>query len=917
MVRFDDMAELFNKLLRVGEGKRLKELHSIVEATNALAEETAALSDGQLRERFDALRLLAKDELGEQPTAAEIDSVLADFEAEVYALAREAGQRAMGMRHFDVQIIGGAALHRGSIAEMRTGEGKTLVATLPVCLNALAGRGAHLVTVNDYLARRDALWMSPLYEMLGVSVGIIQSGMDPEARRQAYACDVTYGTNSEFGFDYLRDNLAVELEHTVQRGHAYAIVDEVDSILIDEARTPLIISGQPEEAPETYYSFAKVAKGLRVPDDYEVDEKRKTVAPTEDGVHKVERALGVENLYAPGNGQMVNHLVQSLKAESLYKKDIDYVVIDGEVKIVDEFTGRIMEGRRWSEGLHQAVEAKEGVRIEAENVTVATVTIQNYFRMYDKLSGMTGTASTEANEFAEIYKLDVVTIPTNQDMIRIDREDLIFKTKDEKFDAVVDDIIARNGHGQPVLVGTIDIETSERLSALLTKRGVTHEVLNAKQHEREAEIIVNAGQQQAVVIAMNMAGRGVDIKLGEGVAELGGLYVLGTERHESRRIDNQLRGRSGRQGDPGETRFYLSAEDEVVRLFAGDRIYKILDRLGPPEGEPIEHKLLSRQIEGAQKRVEEHNFEIRKNVLKYDDVLNKQREVVYQQRREVLEGADISELVREWVDETVEGMVEYHLHGGVPSSVDGEAQDPSDVNDLIVGLRSIYPVSFTADDLGPLEELQADDVIDRAVADASMAYERKERVIGTIDPELMRRAERFYLLQTIDTRWREHLDNMDYLRDGIHLRGLAQKDPVVEYRTEGHAMFGEMMAEVQEEVVRGLFQFVIEVDGPDGRSVIDAFAVEEDLDKLVARHEDVNAFEAPGTPPPAAAAPQQAPPRAESAWSRAQEWGGTSTAATGAAATADADRSSHTLRGQAPGAAGRQKKKSAKKKKRG
>ncbi len=910
------MTELFNKLLRTGEGKRLKELQRMVGTTNALADEAAALSDEQLRERFDELRLLAKADLGEDASPADVDAVLADFEAEVYALVREAGSRAMSMRHFDVQIIGGAALHRGSIAEMRTGEGKTLVATLPVCLNALAGCGTHLVTVNDYLARRDATWMTPLYDMLGVTVGVIQSGMDPEARRAAYACDVTYGTNSEFGFDYLRDNLAVELEHTVQRGHAYAIVDEVDSILIDEARTPLIISGQPEEAPETYYAFAKIAKTLRVPDDYEVDEKRKTVAPTEDGVHKVERALGVENLYAPGNGQMVNHLVQSLKAESLYKKDIDYVVIDGEVKIVDEFTGRIMEGRRWSEGLHQAVEAKEGVRIEAENVTVATVTIQNYFRMYDKLSGMTGTASTEANEFAEIYKLEVVTIPTNQDMIRIDGDDLIFKTKGEKFDAVAEDIIARNAKGQPVLVGTIDIETSERLSALLTKRGIAHDVLNAKQHEREAEIIVNAGQRNAVVIATNMAGRGVDIKLGEGVADLGGLYVLGTERHESRRIDNQLRGRSGRQGDPGETRFYLSAEDEVVRLFAGDRIYKILDRLGPPEGEPIEHKLLSRQIEGAQKRVEEHNFEIRKNVLKYDDVLNKQREVVYQQRRQVLEGADISDLIREWIDETVESMVEYHLQGEGQQEFDpeGEVRSASDVNDLIVGLRSIYPVSFTAADLGSFEELQVDDVIDRAVADASTAYDRKERVIGQIDEELMRRAERFYLLQTIDTRWREHLDNMDYLRDGIHLRGLAQKDPVVEYRTEGHAMFGEMMAEVQEEVVRGLFQFVIEVDGPDGRSVIDAFAVEEHMDDLIARHDEVNAFEAPGTPPAAAAAQRAAPPRSDSAWSRAQEWGGTST---GAAATADADRSSHTMRSKAPGAAGRQKKKSTKKKKRG
>ncbi len=915
------MAELFNRILRVGEGKRLRELEGIVRATNALADDAAALSDEGLRERYAELREQYRAEAGDDPDPDAVERALAALEPEVYALAREAGARSMGMRHFDVQVIGGACLHRGMIAEMKTGEGKTLVATLPVCLNGLTGRGMHLVTVNDYLARRDADWMSPLYEMLGVSVGAIQAGMDPAARRAAYACDVTYGTNSEFGFDYLRDNLAVELEHTVQRGHAYAVVDEVDSILIDEARTPLIISGQPEEAPETYYAFAKIAKGLRIPDDYEIDEKRKTVAPTEDGIHKVERALGIDNLYAPGNGQMVNHLVQSLKAESLYKKDIDYVVVDGQVKIVDEFTGRIMEGRRWSEGLHQAVEAKEGVRIEAENITVATVTIQNYFRMYDKLAGMTGTAATEANEFAEIYKLEVVSIPTNREMVRLDKDDLIFKTKPEKFEAVIDDIAERHAAGQPVLVGTIDIETSEHLSGLLAKRGIPHDVLNAKQHEREAEIIVNAGQRGAVTIATNMAGRGVDIKLGEGVSELGGLYVLGTERHESRRIDNQLRGRSGRQGDPGETRFYLSAEDEVVRLFAGDRIYKILDRLGPPEGEPIEHKLLSRQIEGAQKKVEEHNFEIRKNVLKYDDVLNKQREVVYGQRREVLEGADISELISEWVDESVEEMVEAHFTGAAEPEFRDDGDEPEaapadrTTEELIVGLRSLYPVSFTAADLGPADELVLDDMIDRAVADAATAYERKERVLARIDPELMRRAERFYLLQTIDTRWREHLDNMDYLRDGIHLRGLAQKDPVVEYRTEGHAMFQEMMGEVREEVVRGLFQFVIEVDGPDGRSVLDPFQVEEDLDQLIAQHEDVSAFEGPGAAPPASMAPPaaaQAPARADSQWSRAQEWGGSSTPA----APAPDDRSSSTIRGQAPGAAGRRKK-ATKKKRRG
>jgi preprotein translocase subunit SecA len=897
------MPDVFNRLLRVGEGRRLKELERVAAETAAYAEEFEALTDEELRVRYDEIRADVRSRIEPDADRDEVQEILAEVEAEVYAIVREVGRRVLQMRHFDVQIVGGACLHRGMIAEMKTGEGKTLVATLPVCLNALTGRNMHLVTVNDYLARRDADWMGPIYDFLGVSVGVIQAGMDPEERRVAYACDVTFGTNSEFGFDYLRDNLAVELEHTVQRGHWFAIVDEVDSILIDEARTPLIISGQPEEAPETYYAFAKIARTMRIPDDYEIDEKRKTVAPTEDGVHKVERALGVENLYAPGNGQLVNHLVQSLKAESLYKRDVDYVVVDGEVKIVDEFTGRIMEGRRWSEGLHQAVEAKEGVAIEAENITVATVTIQNYFRMYDKLAGMTGTAATEANEFAQIYKLEVVPIPTNRPMSRLDRDDLIFKTKEEKFDAVVADILERHAQGQPVLVGTVDIETSERLSKQLAKSGVDHNVLNAKQHEREAEIIARAGQHGAVTIATNMAGRGVDIKLGDGVEDLGGLYVLGTERHESRRIDNQLRGRSGRQGDPGETRFYLSAEDQVVRLFAGDRIYKILDRLGPPEGEPIEHKLLSKQIETAQKRVEEHNFEIRKNVLKYDDVLNKQREVVYKQRREVLEGADISELVGEWVDETVESVVEFHTQSPVP--------EEWEIDEMMVGLRSIYPAALDLDTLGPREEIDRDDLIDLAVADATTRYEHKEKVLTAIDPELMRRAERFYLLQTIDTRWREHLDNMDYLRDGIHLRGLAQKDPVVEYRTEGHQMFTEMMNEVREEVVKGLFQFVIQVDGPDGRSTLDPFQLDEELDGLVLEHDEANAFTGESEPQQVPAAAAATPQRADTEWARSSSWTGTSRPDEG-----DEVRSSSTpLRGQAPGAAGR-KKKSAPKRKR-
>jgi preprotein translocase subunit SecA len=829
---------LLNRVLRVGEGRRLKALEEAARTVNSLEDSITPLSDEELRVRYGQLRDQVRERIdaGEDPEKA-----LRDVQAETFGVVREAGWRALGMRHFDVQIMGGYTLGDGTIAEMKTGEGKTLVATLALCFRALAGRGTHLVTVNDYLAKRDAEWMGPLYRMLGVTVGVIQSNMPQDARKAAYECDITYGTNSEFGFDYLRDNLAVDAGGTVQRGHYYAIVDEVDSILIDEARTPLIISGQPEEAAGTYYEFARIAKRLTIPADYEVDEKRKTVSPSEDGVHKVEKALGVENLYAPGNGQLVNHLIQSLKAESLYKRDVEYVVQDGEVKIVDEFTGRIMEGRRWSEGLHQAVEAKEGVKIEAENITVATVTIQNYFRMYERLAGMTGTASTEANEFGEIYKLEVVSIPTNVPMIRNDQNDVVFKTKGEKFAAVVDDIAERHQKGQPVLVGTISIEISEMLADQLVEKGVPHNVLNAKQHEREAEIIVDAGQPGAVTIATNMAGRGVDIKLGEGVPDLGGLYVLGTERHESRRIDNQLRGRSGRQGDPGETRFYLSAEDDVVRLFAGDRIYKILDRLKVPEGEPIEHSMLTNRIEGAQKRVEEHNFEIRKNVLKYDDVLNIQRGVVYEQRHRVLNGEDISDLIREWMDETVWSIVEAHS--------DESFSEEWDLDGMMVGLRGVYPVSFTLADLGNPESITKDDLLDRVAADAQHAYEAKEATVSRIAPDLMRQAERFYLLQSIDQHWRQHLDDMEYLREGIHLRGLAQKDPLVEYRTEGHAMFSDMMVRVQEEVVSNLFHFVVEVEGPKGAdgptAVIDAFDPDRGgplLEGLIAQHEEHSAL---------------------------------------------------------------------------
>jgi preprotein translocase subunit SecA len=783
---------VFHKILRAGEGRTLKRMEQRVRDINALEPDFEALTDDQLaaktiefRERFDQ---------GED---------LDDLLPEAFAAVREASKRALGMRHFDVQLIGGMVLHEGKIAEMKTGEGKTLVATLPLYLNALAGVNVHLVTVNDYLARRDAGWMGPIYQTLGVSVGVIQNMMPDDERRAAYASDITYGTNSEFGFDYLRDNMAPALEYTVQRGHWFAIVDEVDSILIDEARTPLIISGEPEQAAERYYAYARAVRDLVDGEDYEVDEKFHTASPTESGVEKVERALGIENLYAPENGQEVNHLIQAIKAKELYKRDDEYVVIDGEVKIVDEFTGRIMEGRRWSEGLHQAVEAKEGVRIQEENVTVATITIQNYFRMYEKLAGMTGTAATEAAEFHEIYALEVVPIPTNVPVVRLDENDLIFKTSEEKFNAVADDIEERHALGQPVLVGTISVEVSEYLSKLLTRRGIEHEVLNAKNHEREATIIELAGQPGAVTIATNMAGRGVDIKLGEGVREVGGLYVLGTERHESRRIDNQLRGRSGRQGDPGETRFYLSAQDEVIRLFAGDRIFTILDKLGPSDGTPIEHGMLTKRIEGAQKKVEEFHFVNRKNVVKYDDVLNEQRKEVYGRRQEILEGADIRESVLEWTWDV--------LHAAVMAHAGGYSEE-WDWDGMWVALGSVYPIRIPQSEYEggatPLDEL-----LEIIYADASEYYEQREREWGD---ELARNLERWVTLQVTDTRWREHLDNMDYMRQGIGLRGYAQKDPLVEYRTEGQAMFDEMSFLIKQEVVRVLMHAEVEVEATPG-----------------------------------------------------------------------------------------------------
>ncbi len=738
---------------------------------------------------------------------------------EAYAAVREARVRESDQRIFDVQMMGGIVLHEGDIAEMKTGEGKTFVASLPMYLNALPGTGVHLVTVNDYLAQRDAAWNRGVFERLGMTVDFIESDMPFDRRKDAYNADVTYGTNSEFGFDYLRDNMSISLEGVVQRGHHFAIVDEVDSILIDEARTPLIISGEPTTAAKMYYDFARIVKGLtraqskntKADDevlsqqfDFLYDEKHKTISPSESGIEKVERAMGVDNLYSPTNVQLVNHLIQSLKADALYKKDVDYVVEDGEVKIVDEFTGRIMEGRRWSEGLHQAVEAKEGVAIQEEHQTLATITLQNYFRLYEKLGGMTGTAKTEEKEFVEIYGLDVVEIPTNVPVARDDKNDLIFKSIDAKFNAVVDDLKERNEKGQPVLVGTIAVETSEYLSELLKRRGVPHNVLNAKEHAREAEIIQDAGAFGAVTIATNMAGRGVDIKIDDRVRELGGLYVLGTERHEARRIDNQLRGRSGRQGDPGETRFYLSGQDDLVRLFAGDRIQNIMERFKLPEDQPMEASILSRQIENAQKKVEEQNFVARKNVLKYDDVMNVQRQVIYEQRNRVLHGEDLAEDIREeWLPEVLSDVVsEYTMD---------ESQSDWDLEGLVAAMETVYGTGVTADELRSLDR---EVIVQEFIDDALDAYAEREQELDQVQENLMRDLERFIVLQTVDIRWREHLENMDYMREGIHLRGMAQKDPLVEYRNEGHTMFLELNRAIREEVVSLLFH--AEVTPDDG-----------------------------------------------------------------------------------------------------
>ena len=844
---------VLSKLLRAGEGKILRRLSSIANAVNGLEDEIVKLTDAELRAETDQFRARLAD--GE---------TLDDLLVEAFAVNREAARRTLGQRHFDVQVMGGAALHLGNIAEMRTGEGKTLTSTLPAYLNALGGKGVHIVTVNDYLARRDAEWMGRVHRFLGLEVGVILANERPEQRRPMYACDITYGTNNEFGFDYLRDNMAWSAQEFVQRGHHFAIVDEVDSILIDEARTPLIISGPSDQATKWYQEFARIVPRLARDVDYEVDEKKRTVGVLEPGVEKVEDQLGIENLYESVNTPLVGYLQNALKAKELYKKDKEYVVTGGEVLIVDEFTGRILAGRRYNEGMHQAIEAKEHVEIKDENQTLATITLQNYFRLYSKLGGMTGTASTEAAEFSQTYKLGVVPIPTNKDPRRVDEADLVYKTEPAKYDAVVEDIADKHEAGQPVLVGTVSVEKSEYLSQLLHKRGIPHEVLNAKQHDREATIIAQAGRKGSVTVATNMAGRGTDIMLGGNpefiaaaelsnkglspvetpdeyeaawpdalhraaesvqaehleVVEAGGLYVLGTERHESRRIDNQLRGRSGRQGDPGLSKFYLSLGDDLMRLFNSTAVESIMDRLNIPEDVPIESKMVSRAIRSAQTQVEQQNFEIRKNVLKYDEVLNRQRTVIYDERRKVLQGADLHEQVRNMVDDAVEGYV-------VAATAEGYPEE-WDLDQLWSALRTLYPVGI------PLEEVDAERgilsteyLVTELQTDAQEAYDRREAGLGmSADEEpVMRELERRVLLSVMDRKWREHLYEMDYLQEGIGLRAMGQRDPLVEYQREGFDMFNQMMDAIKEESVGFLFNVEVQQEQAAPPPVLDMDAL--------------------------------------------------------------------------------------------
>ncbi|GAA4235926.1 preprotein translocase subunit SecA [Actinomadura meridiana] len=938
------MPPVIDKILRAGEGKVLRKLKKLADQVNSIEEDYLEMSDAELREQTDKF----KEEFAEE-VAKLVDKGKDEKDAErqvldellpfAFATAREAARRVLGQRHFDVQIMGGAALHMttqraaddqkrasddagqrssrhvGYIAEMRTGEGKTLTCVLPAYLNALTGKGVHVITVNDYLAKRDAEWMGRVHQFLGLEVGVILPQMTPDERRAAYNADITYGTNNEFGFDYLRDNMAWSLEECVQRGHNFAIVDEVDSILIDEARTPLIISGPAEQNSKWYSEFAKIAPRLKRaelvstagqvdeygPGDYEVNEKKRTVGITESGVEKVEDWLGIDNLYDSVNTPLVSFLNNALKAKELYKRDKDYVVMNGEVLIVDEFTGRILHGRRYNEGMHQAIEAKEGVSIKDENQTLATITLQNYFRLYTKLSGMTGTAVTEAAEFNKTYKLGVVPIPTNRPMVREDRADVVYKTEQAKFEAVVDDIAERHEEGQPVLVGTTSVEKSERLSKMLKRRGIPHQVLNAKHHEQESAIVAEAGRKGAVTVATNMAGRGTDIMLGgnpdfradlalhqrglspletpeeyeaawpealekaksdvegehEEVVESGGLYVLGTERHESRRIDNQLRGRSGRQGDPGGSRFYLSLEDDLMRLFNSARVESIMTRLNIPDDVPIESRIVTNAIRSAQSQVEQQNFEVRKNVLKYDEVLNRQRKVIYRERRKVLEGEDLHEQVRSMIDEVVAGYV-------AGATGEGFAEE-WDLAKLWKAFEQLYPISITVDELvedaadGDISGLDAETLAEKIRDDAQTSYAKRDEELGG---EVMRELERRVVLNVLDRKWREHLYEMDYLQEGIGLRAMAQRDPLVEYQREGYDMFNAMLDGIKEESVGYLFHLEVEVEEQPPTPTVGAAPVsvaksatdtDEEADEAaddVEEAEDVPAIKAKGLDKP-------------------------------------------------------------------
>ncbi|MFB9239760.1 preprotein translocase subunit SecA [Plantactinospora siamensis] len=837
---------ILEKVLRAGEGRMLRRLKAIAAAVNSIEDDYVDLTDAELRGMTDQFRARLAD--GE---------TLDDLLPEAFAVTREAASRVLGQRPYDVQVMGGAALHFGNIAEMKTGEGKTLTSVMAVYLNALSGNGVHVVTVNDYLAQRDAEWMGRVHEFLGLTVGVILPNRPAAEHRAAYECDITYGTNNEFGFDYLRDNMAWSADDLVQRGHNFAVVDEVDSILIDEARTPLIISGPAEHSARWYSEFARVVDRLQPgkdgEGDYEVDYSKRTVAITERGVTKVEDRLGIDNLYESVNTPLVGYLNNAIKAKELYKRDKDYIVNEGEVLIVDEFTGRILHGRRYNEGMHQAIEAKEGVEIKQENQTLATITLQNYFRLYEKLSGMTGTAQTEAGEFNKVYNVGVVTIPTHRPMVRADRPDVIYKTEKAKFNAVVEDIAERHNLGQPVLVGTVSVENSEVLSQLLRRRGIPHSVLNAKFHAKEAEIVAQAGRKGAVTVATNMAGRGTDILLGgnpeflaaselrqrgldpiehgddyvkaleevlpkwkeacdaeaDEVTEVGGLYVLGTERHESRRIDNQLRGRSGRQGDPGESRFYLSLQDELMRRFRAGAVEAVMERFNIPEDVPIESKMVTRQIKSAQAQIEGQNAEIRKNVLKYDEVMNKQRKVIYAERKRVLDGEDLHGQVQDMIDDVVGAYVTGATSEGYP--------EDWDLEQLWSSLKQLYPIGVTIEDVeeeagGERNSMDADFLLERIKEDAHAAYARREEELGS---EAMRQLERMVLLQVIDRKWREHLYEMDYLQEGISLRAYAQRDPVVEYQREGFDMFATMMDGIKEETVGFLYNLEVQVEEPE------------------------------------------------------------------------------------------------------